>query len=85
MCHTQLSVRICSAQSSRGVWGHAPSGKVRLCERASEAVRNHHNHAKNCGNWSVTQAIHRMVVSQSPLPSESAFEFEATVSWELHS
>ena len=29
------------------------------------------------GNWTVTQAIHHMVVSRSPFPSESAFVYEA--------
>ena len=32
---------------------------------------------KICGNWSVTQVIHCMIISQSPFPSESAFVFEA--------
>ena len=43
-------------------------------ESPSEAVREHHNHETFV---SITQAIDRIVVSQSPFPSESAFVFEA--------
>ena len=63
------------AQSSRGVWGHAPPGNLdRVRVHASEAVGEHYN---ICDNWSVTQAIRRIVVFRSPFPSESAFVFEA--------
>ena len=36
-----------------------------------KSCREHHN-----GHWSVTQAIHHMVISQSPFSSESALVFE---------
>ena len=43
---------VCRAQSSRGVWGHAPPGKLkfRLCESAFEAVGDHYNRAKFVAN-----------------------------------
>ena len=37
-----------------------------------QSCREHHN-----GHWSVTQAIHHMVISRSPFSSESALVFEA--------
>ena len=47
-------------------------------ESACEAVGDHHNHAKFMANGlTVTQEIHRMVVSRSPFPLESASVHEA--------
>ena len=55
------------------------SFKFRPHESAFEAIRDHHNQVKTKkkGNWTVTQAIHCMVVSWSPFPLESAFVYEA--------
>ena len=52
--------------------------KFRPYESASEAVRDHHNHTEiMVRNWSVTQAIHHIVVSQSPFLWNKPFIFEA--------
>ena len=45
--------------------------KFRPCESASEAVGDHYT------ILSVTQTVHRIVVSRSPFALESAFVFEA--------
>ena len=66
---------MCSMQLSGGIH------KMLKCtpyESTSEAVGDHHKYiAKMYGNWSVTQAIHHVVVSRSSFPSEYAFVFEA--------
>ena len=59
-----------SAWRSRGSGGM----KFRPYESASETVRDH---TKIYGSWTVTQVIHRMVVSRSPSLSELAFVYEA--------
>ena len=67
-CALNFSSRTYNAQRSRTVWGHAPLGKFfkfRPYVSASEAVGDHHNHAK-C--LTVTLVIHRMIVSRSPFP-----------------
>ena len=56
----------------------------RLYASASEAVGDHHNHAKFMATG---QVIQHMVVSRSHFSWESAFVFEAcqrTISQELH-
>ena len=58
-----------NAQHSRGACSPRKMFKFRPYESASEAIGDHH--------WTVTQAIHRMVISRSPFPSESAFVYEA--------
>ena len=58
-----------SEQCSRGVWGHAPSGKFRPYESTSEAIGDHYNHATFMATGaSVTQAIRYGCFSE-PLPS----------------
>ena len=65
--------RVCSVVGGSG--GMLPQENFEIYESASEAVGDHHNNAKFMAH-SVTKAIHLLIVSRSPFPSESA-------SWEL--
>ena len=66
------------AEHSRGVWGHVPPGKILNLDHMRVLPRPLETQPRKIyGNWTVTQVIHRMVISWSPFPSESAFVYEA--------
>ena len=66
-----------STQCSRGVWGHAPPGKLSHMRVLRSGCQKSPQPRIVYGNWSVTKEIHQLVVSRIPFPSESAFVFEA--------
>ena len=68
---------VVAALSVLGVWGHAPPGKLNHMRVLRSGCQKSPQPRIVYGNWSVTKAIHQLIVSRSPFPSESAFVFEA--------